>query len=212
MIKAYRLTNFKAFAQTPSLPIRPLTLIYGQNSSGKSSIIQPLLLLKQTLDESDDPSTALVPKGNLVALGGFREFLHKHMQAESFSIALTLPAPYFYQHTVRSPENEPSPDLTISFSFKGDKPREDVAVTRLEVSVGDDKALVSYEGQRRAVAQANTAAQEGFRCFTPVSILQSAIHGTSWVSSPHTDWLAAELGMALELLCSPDTLTPRAGH
>jgi len=50
MIKEYQISNFKPFAGAATIPIRPITLIFGANSSGKSSIIQSLLLLKQTID------------------------------------------------------------------------------------------------------------------------------------------------------------------
>ena len=63
MLREYRLTNFKAFGETVTIPIRPLTLIFGANSSGKSSIFQSMLLLKQTLEEAKNPETALLPKG-----------------------------------------------------------------------------------------------------------------------------------------------------
>lgn len=42
------------------IPIRPLTLIAGANSSGKSSALQPLLLLKQTLEATYDPGPLLL--------------------------------------------------------------------------------------------------------------------------------------------------------
>src|SRR2546426_8154107 len=77
MLREYQLTNFKAFAGPETIPIRPLTLIFGPNSSGKSSILQSLLLLKQTLEEGEDSDTLLLPKGNLVDLGSYREFVHR---------------------------------------------------------------------------------------------------------------------------------------
>ncbi len=86
MLKEYRLQNFKAFAGPEILPIRPITLIYGPNSAGKSSIIQSLMLLKQTLEDPEDFETALLPKGNLVDLGNFREFIHLHEVDRKFSI------------------------------------------------------------------------------------------------------------------------------
>jgi predicted ATP-dependent endonuclease of OLD family len=55
-----------------------ITLLFGANSSGKTSIIQALLLLNQTITEMTDPTTVLLPNGNLVSLGSFREFVHKH--------------------------------------------------------------------------------------------------------------------------------------
>src|SRR4051794_25393125 len=42
--------NFKAFAETQHVPIRPLTLIFGANSAGKSSLIHSLLLARQASD------------------------------------------------------------------------------------------------------------------------------------------------------------------
>jgi len=48
MIKEYTISNFKAFSDPATLPIKPITLIYGPNSAGKSSIFQSLLLLKQS--------------------------------------------------------------------------------------------------------------------------------------------------------------------
>lgn len=83
-LREYQLTNFKAFAGPETIPVRPITLIYGPNSSGKSSILQSLLLLKQTLEEADS-STPLLPKGKLVDLGDYREFVHRHDVSKKFS-------------------------------------------------------------------------------------------------------------------------------
>lgn len=47
--------GFKSIAEECSIEIRPLTILAGANSSGKSSIVQPLLLLKQTLECGYDP-------------------------------------------------------------------------------------------------------------------------------------------------------------
>src|SRR5437870_9831190 len=90
MLREYQLTNFKAFAGPETIPIRPLTLIFGPNSSGKSSILQSLLLLKQTLEEANS-STLLLPKGTLVDLGNYREFVHRHEvdNKVSFKVMLT---------------------------------------------------------------------------------------------------------------------------
>lgn len=42
-IKEIRFANFKAFREMQSIPLRPLTLVFGQNSSGKSSILDAVL-------------------------------------------------------------------------------------------------------------------------------------------------------------------------
>lgn len=84
MLREYQIENFKAFAGPETMPIRPITLIYGPNSSGKSSILQSLLLLKQTLKEGDD-AVHLLPKGTFVDLGSYREFVHRHEVDKEFS-------------------------------------------------------------------------------------------------------------------------------
>jgi len=60
--------NFKAFGKMQRIPLKPITLIYGPNSSGKSSLLQSLLLFKQTLEEASE-DVVLLPKGTLVDLG-----------------------------------------------------------------------------------------------------------------------------------------------
>ena len=57
--------GYKSIAHRQSIDIRPLTILAGANSSGKSSIVQPLLLLKQTLEASYDPGTLLLDGPNV---------------------------------------------------------------------------------------------------------------------------------------------------
>lgn len=78
MLRKYKVSNFKAFGKPDAMPVRPITLIYGPNSSGKSTIVQSLLLLKQTLEEAINVDTVLLPIGNLVNLGEYSDFIHKH--------------------------------------------------------------------------------------------------------------------------------------
>jgi len=57
--------GFKSIAEEQSIEIRPLTILAGANSSGKSSIMQPVLLLKQTLEASYDPGALLLNGSNV---------------------------------------------------------------------------------------------------------------------------------------------------
>jgi AAA15 family ATPase/GTPase len=93
MLKEYEITNFKAFAGPESLPIKPITLIFGPNSSGKSAILQSFLMLKQTLDEAVNSTPTLLTKGKLVDLGSYREFIHNHDLGKSFSIKAMMKRP-----------------------------------------------------------------------------------------------------------------------
>lgn len=55
--------GFKSIANETTLDIKPLTLLAGANSSGKSSFMQPLLLMKQTLETSFEPAAPLLING-----------------------------------------------------------------------------------------------------------------------------------------------------
>ncbi|MDN4732932.1 AAA family ATPase [Vibrio parahaemolyticus] len=77
MIKKIKIENFKSFGEQQEIDFAPLTLLYGPNSSGKSSIIQSLLMIKQSL-ESRNQHAAPTFSGNLVDLGSFKTTVHKH--------------------------------------------------------------------------------------------------------------------------------------
>ncbi len=49
LLTSLTLQNFKSVEREQTIPLRPLTLLYGQNSAGKSSLIQALLLLRQSV-------------------------------------------------------------------------------------------------------------------------------------------------------------------
>lgn len=77
MLTALRLGNFKAFAETQRIPIKPLTLIFGPNSAGKSSILHGLLLARHALDTGDLDVHRTTIGGQSVDLGGFRQYVHR---------------------------------------------------------------------------------------------------------------------------------------
>jgi predicted ATP-dependent endonuclease of OLD family len=53
-------SGYKSIYQEQAIDIAPLTLLAGANSSGKSSMLQPLLLLKQTLEARYNPVPLLL--------------------------------------------------------------------------------------------------------------------------------------------------------
>ena len=57
--------GFKSIAEECEIDICPLTILAGANSSGKSSIMQPLLMLKQTLEAPYDPGPLLIDGPNV---------------------------------------------------------------------------------------------------------------------------------------------------
>lgn len=77
MLTALQIGNFKAFAEAQRIPIRPLTLIYGANSSGKSSIIHSIVLARHAMEAGDLDIHRTNIGGEAVDLGGFRQYVHR---------------------------------------------------------------------------------------------------------------------------------------
>lgn len=68
MIRKFSFENYKAF-EKGEIEIKPITILLGANSVGKSSIIQLLLLLQQTANANKGYTSALKLNGNFVNLG-----------------------------------------------------------------------------------------------------------------------------------------------
>ena len=83
LLQALRVGNFKAFADTQRIPLKPITLIFGPNSAGKSSFIHSLALAheaqfgreKRSLSRLDVHHTDV--GGSAIDLGGFRQYVHR---------------------------------------------------------------------------------------------------------------------------------------
>jgi len=78
MLKQLQIQNFKGWKDTGTIRMAPITLFFGANSSGKSSIGQFLMMLKQTA-ESQDRKAIFYPgsKNSAVQLGSFREMVYQ---------------------------------------------------------------------------------------------------------------------------------------
>lgn len=70
------LGNFKAFGRRQRIPIRPITLIYGRNNSGKSSIIQALLYAEHARRTGDLMPDVVLKDGRPVLEGGVKRLVH----------------------------------------------------------------------------------------------------------------------------------------
>lgn len=92
MLTELGLRNFKAFGDTEQkAPMSKITLIYGPNSSGKSSIIQALLMLKQSAGMAYSDSKymgRLITRGQFADLGSYSALLHKHDPTKNLEIRI----------------------------------------------------------------------------------------------------------------------------
>lgn len=84
MLTHLKLENFKIWRSTGPVRLAPLTLLLGTNSSGKSSLIQSLLLMRQTVKGNDaglDLNLGNPDADDTVTMGQFRDLLCRHGQA-----------------------------------------------------------------------------------------------------------------------------------
>lgn len=88
MITEFQLENFKPFAVEQKAACAPITLIYGPNSGGKSSIIQALMLIRQSVQQSQASVLSLIPRGEYVDLGSFRSLLHRHDLSRTLKLSI----------------------------------------------------------------------------------------------------------------------------
>ena len=79
MIKQLRIKNFKGWHDTGLIKMTPLTVLFGANSSGKSSISHLLLLLKQTVDNLDRKTTIFPGNSNSsLQIGSLIDVIYQH--------------------------------------------------------------------------------------------------------------------------------------
>ena len=88
-ITAVSVRGYKSLYDECRLEIRPLTVLAGANSSGKSSAMQPILLLKQTLEASYDPGPLLIDGPN-VRFTSADQMLSQPGKNGSFSIDIEV--------------------------------------------------------------------------------------------------------------------------
>ena len=129
MLQSLELENFKAFGERAHIPFAPITLIFGQNSAGKSSILQALNLLKQTR-ESRETGALLLPRteNGIVDLGSFQELLFDHELKRTLSIRV---------------ETKIDRQVSVEFSFKRPSLEEEVLLDQIKIYYGNPARCIA---------------------------------------------------------------------
>lgn len=115
MITQLDLQTFKCFKEL-NLPVAPLTLLSGGNASGKSTILQSLVLLNQTMREHEW-SNRLYLNGNAMALGSVQDVVDKINARDTLGIAVHGPSESY--HWQFRDERESMSMLVESVSVSG---------------------------------------------------------------------------------------------
>ncbi|MFE9646433.1 DUF3696 domain-containing protein [Streptomyces sp. NPDC006365] len=143
MIDRLTLTNFKAF-QHADIPLGPLTLLTGLNSSGKSTVLQALALLRQSWTSGNidisisgpvnrGEEAGLLLNGEFVGLGTGQDVLHEDFAGDEPRITLAVSEePYRYEWTAGyAPEQNllPLKLVEVPLTEEGpNAPRDETAV------------------------------------------------------------------------------------
>ena len=88
MLTELKLSNFRIFDDEITVRFRPITILIGRNSSGKSSIIKFLLMLQQSMRAGK--SRFLSPEGDRVNLGVFSELKNSLSQGKNLTFEMTI--------------------------------------------------------------------------------------------------------------------------
>ena len=105
MINELQVRNFKCWQDTGRLRLAPLTGFFGTNSSGKTSILQLLLMMKQTVESTDRRRVLYTGDSNsIVDLGTFLDLIHAH----NTNLALEISVSWDLSRTreIKDPEHK----------------------------------------------------------------------------------------------------------
>lgn len=204
MITRWRLRNFKAIANQQDVRLGDLTVLAGANSSGKSTLIQSILLLTQTL-ESDAQGEPLVLNGDKVSLGTPNDIWHAGAEDEPLEIDLEISPLRRGNVYVQRSLVDQTIRITLNFLLTDERTRQqtsqELILNQARYEVGhrgrlpDDKLWweISYSSARRSRA-------------TPVYLLRrlSKLAQREWAQLARVPYRSPEISTpdGLEVLCN----------
>lgn len=89
-LTAIELENFKGVGECVRVELAPITLLFGANSAGKSTILQALQYVREILERRNANPDRTLAGGEFVDLGGFRNLVHRRDIARRIGIKLEL--------------------------------------------------------------------------------------------------------------------------
>ncbi len=121
MLKKIRIQNFKCLQDTKDIEIRPLTFLVGPNSSGKSSVFQAILALKQTVESGDQRSPLILQ--DYIDLGSYKDVFFNHDTKKDIKIDFEdiNSLKWSVTFSVQETERTPGKIFVKSFEFSGEE-------------------------------------------------------------------------------------------
>ena len=90
LIRAVEIENFKGIGRPMRVELRPVTLLFGNNSAGKSTVLQALCYAHEILSRGNVDAHATELGGDRIDLGGFRNFVHAHDTTRAVRLRIEL--------------------------------------------------------------------------------------------------------------------------
>ncbi|ATB26891.1 AAA family ATPase [Melittangium boletus] len=111
MLTSLEIENFKGFAGRQRIEFAPLTLLFGANSAGKSTILQALLYLHELIERGSADVDRTELGGNVLELGGFARLVHRHETERAIVLRAEFATPGALERFGRDLSDFPFPDL-----------------------------------------------------------------------------------------------------
>ena len=143
MITAIELENFKGFGARQRIELGPLTLLFGANSAGKSSVLQALGYVRELLEHGDPNVDQTEIGGAAAPLGGFGRLIHNHKIDATMRIRVEFDVPSTLNVRDIDLEGFAFPDLDdnvskgwIEYEIKCHRPLQSVEASTVAVAFG----------------------------------------------------------------------------
>jgi len=111
MLTSLEIENFKGIAARQRINFAPLTLLFGANSAGKSTVLQALLYLHELIERGSAEVDRTELGGNVLELGGFARLVHRHETERAIVLRAEFATPGGLERFGRDLTDFPFPDL-----------------------------------------------------------------------------------------------------
>lgn len=153
LIKSLSLKNFKGFSEEVRIELRPITLLFGANSAGKSSVLHALQYVREILERNNANADRTLQGGDAVDLGGFLNLVHGRDSERCIEIEIEMKLgdasmPELVPDAFEDWQTQDSEVFEIYETLQGIRRRVETVSVRLTVgwnSLREEPVVVGYE-------------------------------------------------------------------
>lgn len=88
-ITSITIENFKGIGEKVTIPFKPITLLFGANSAGKSTVLHAIALARSILEKGGSDFLPVECSGYTIPLGKFGDFVHQHDRTKTIAVEIT---------------------------------------------------------------------------------------------------------------------------